>query len=173
MSRKSSVWVAVVTAALVAGTGSSYAAGTLPTGHARRPVAANSTTPHLRHEIAALFNRWNAALASGNAYRVAGLYAPDAVLLPTVSPRIRTTHREIVDYFTHFLESRPVGRIQRRYIHILSRDAAIDTGLYQFTLTNRNGSRSVVNARYTFVYERRGGRWLIVNHHSSAVPSGG
>ena len=52
-------------------------------------------------------------------------------------------------------------------------DAAIDTGLYQFTLTNRNGSRSVVNARYTFVYERRGGRWLIVNHHSSAVPTGG
>lgn len=173
MSRKRSAWAALATAALIAGTGPSYAAGTPSTGHAWRPVAANGTTPHLRSRIAALFDRWNAALASGDAHRVANLYAPDAVLLPTVSPRIRTTHREIVDYFTHFLESRPVGRIQWRSIHVLNRDAAIDTGLYRFTLTGGNGGRSVVNARYTFVYERRGGRWLIVNHHSSAVPTGG
>ncbi|GAA0417144.1 SgcJ/EcaC family oxidoreductase [Streptomyces luteireticuli] len=122
--------------------------------------------------VEALFDRWNAALATGNAQRVADLYARDAVLLPTVSSEIRTTRAGRVDYFKHFLESKPVGRIQQRHIKILSRDDAIDTGLYQFTLTNKDGSKSKVDARYTFVYERRGSAWLIVNHHSSAVPAG-
>ncbi|UKE50198.1 nuclear transport factor 2 family protein [Xanthomonas translucens] len=33
-----------------------------------------------------------------------------------------------------------------------------------------------MQARYTFVYEKRDGRWLIINHHSSVmleVASGG
>ncbi|MCL1536223.1 SgcJ/EcaC family oxidoreductase, partial [Xanthomonas nasturtii] len=36
-------------------------------------------------EVAALFDTWNAALATGNPDKVADLYAPDGVLLPTVS----------------------------------------------------------------------------------------
>lgn len=41
---------------------------------------------------------------------MADRYAPDAVLLPTVSHKIRDTHAEIVDYFEHFLENEPVGK---------------------------------------------------------------
>ncbi|MFF4735172.1 SgcJ/EcaC family oxidoreductase [Streptomyces sp. NPDC001262] len=138
--------------------------------------AADSRTGKHHHptkgQIKALFDRWNAALASGNANRVANLYAPDAVLLPTVSSEIRYTRAARVDYFKHFLENKPVGRIQERRIKILSRDDAVDTGLYEFTLTNKDGSKSKVDARYTFVYEWCRGKWLIVNHHSSAVPTG-
>ncbi|MCT8368189.1 nuclear transport factor 2 family protein, partial [Xanthomonas citri] len=32
------------------------------------------------------------------------------------------------------------------------------------------GNKSSVQARYTFVYEKRDGKWLIINHHSSAMP---
>ncbi|KJY41715.1 hypothetical protein VR41_11225 [Streptomyces sp. NRRL B-1568] len=174
MKRISAAGAAVATvAALFAGTGSPYAAET----HAQsRVLAARTTTvtaaPLPTHrQIKALFDRWNAALATGDADRVADLYASDAVLLPTVSARIRTNRAEIVDYFEHFLESKPVGRIQERYINVLSPTAAVDTGLYQFTLTNEDGTTSKVDARYTFVYELRGGRWLILNHHSSALPT--
>ncbi|MEV5507397.1 SgcJ/EcaC family oxidoreductase [Streptomyces orinoci] len=139
---------------------------------AARPAVVRTTQPPSRERIAALFDRWNAALRTGDAERVADLYARDAVLLPTVSSRIRTNRAGIVDYFEHFLLSKPVGRIQERYINVLSDTAAVDTGLYRFTLTNEDGSTSHVDARYTFVYVLRGGRWLILNHHSSAVPAG-
>lgn len=122
-----------------------------------------------QREIAALFDRWNAALATGNREKVADLYTPDAVLLPTLSPEIRTTRAGIVDYFTHFLPSKPQAVITRQIITILDRKDAINTGLYTFTLT-QNGVQEQVHARYTFVYRRTGGGWLIVNHHSSLVP---
>jgi uncharacterized protein (TIGR02246 family) len=121
-------------------------------------------------EIAALFDRWNAALRSGDPEKVAALYAPDAVLLPTASPKIRTTHEEIVDYFEHFLERRPSGEKLRSVIHVLDADTAVDAGVYRFTLTNADGTTQYVDARYTYVYEKRGGKWWIINHHSSVLP---
>jgi uncharacterized protein (TIGR02246 family) len=122
-------------------------------------------------EIAALFDEWNAALATGNPEKVADLYAPDAVLLPTLSPQIRTTRAGIVDYFAHLLPSNPQAVITQEIITVLDRNNAINTGLYTFTLTE-NGVQQQVPARYTFVYRRTNGEWLIVNHHSSVVPEG-
>jgi hypothetical protein len=40
--------------------------------------------------IGGLFDKWNAALQTGNPERVADLYAPDGVLLPTVSNQVRS-----------------------------------------------------------------------------------
>jgi uncharacterized protein (TIGR02246 family) len=120
-------------------------------------------------QIAALFDEWNAALATGNPEEVADLYAPDAVLLPTLSPQIRTTRAGIVDYFAHLLPSMPQAAITQEMITVLDRDDAINTGLYTFTLT-QNGVQQQVPARYTFVYQRINGEWLIINHHSSLVP---
>lgn len=42
-------------------------------------------------EVAQLFDRWNAALTTGNPNNVAKLYTPDAVLLPTMSNQLRST----------------------------------------------------------------------------------
>ncbi|WP_382020322.1 hypothetical protein [Streptomyces mirabilis] len=53
--------------------------------------------PPSKARIAALFDGWNAALKTGDPEKVADRYASDAVLLPTVSNRIRDTHAEIVD----------------------------------------------------------------------------
>jgi hypothetical protein len=61
--------------------------------------------------------------------------------------------------------------ITQEIITVLDRNNAINTGLYTFTLTE-NGVQQQVPARYTFVYRRTNGEWLIVNHHSSVVPEG-
>ncbi|MFJ9564684.1 SgcJ/EcaC family oxidoreductase [Streptomyces fuscichromogenes] len=126
-----------------------------------------------KKQIAGLFDKWNAALRTGDPEKVAGLYAKDAVLLPTVSNKIRTNHAEIVDYFEHFLQNKPVGKKVETIVNVLDTNSAIDTGVYEFTLTDpKTGAQRVVEARYTYEYEKRGGKWLIVNHHSSVMPEG-
>ncbi len=66
-----------------------------------------------------------------------------------------------------------MGEKKRTIINVLDGNSAIDTGIYAFTLTDpKTGAKRVVEARYTYEYEKRGGKWLIVNHHSSAMPEG-
>jgi hypothetical protein len=35
----------------------------------------------------------------------------------------------------------------------------------------RDGKPATIAARFSFVYRQRDGRWMIVDHHSSAVPA--
>ena len=115
-----------------------------------------------------LFNKWNDALQTGSAKNVAALYADDAVLLPTVSNVPRTTTAEIEDYFHHFLEKKPFGIIKQRNIK-KGCNKITDAGIYDFEVES-DGQKSVVPARYTFVYEYRNNQWKIVHHHSSMMP---
>ena len=147
-----------------------------------RFVQAAETAPHVYRtvaqapanvkdrEIAGLFDRWNSALQTGNVQSVVDLYAPDAVLLPSVSNQVRTTPDQIKDYFDHFLALKPVGQINYREIRQLGSNVAMDSGVYTFTLTDASGKAEKVQARYTFLYERIDGQWKILNHHSSAMP---
>lgn len=120
-------------------------------------------------EIASLFDRWNAALATGDAEKVAGLYALNAVLEPTVSNQVRTTPAEVKDYFVKFLKMKPQGTVNYRQIRFLGESAALDTGVYTFDLV-KEGKHQKVHARYTYVYEKVNGDWKILNHHSSLMP---
>ena len=121
-----------------------------------------------KEEIARLFDQWNAALQTGKADEVANLYAPNAILLPTISDKVRRNRAEIKEYFERFLQSKPFGKIDEQHIRIHG-DLALNSGTYTFTLT-KGGKKSDVQARYTFVYHRQGDRWLIVDHHSSEMP---
>ncbi len=118
-------------------------------------------------EIAHLFELWNDAIRTGDPDRVVELYADDAILLPTVSDRVRHNPGEIRDYFEHFLPKKPAGKIDEANIRVLG-DTAINSGLYTFTLAS--GPVKALRGRFTFVYKRAGDRWLIVEHHSSVMP---
>ncbi len=117
-------------------------------------------------EIAALFDRWNSSLQTGDAHKVVANYAARSILLPTVSNKPRVTAAEKEDYFEHFLEKKPRGKIDFRFIEI-GCNSAIDAGLYTFTF-GETGAK--VAARYTFTYTWDGKQWLITSHHSSAMP---
>ncbi|MER5215738.1 SgcJ/EcaC family oxidoreductase [Streptomyces sp. NPDC002838] len=164
MTRRSvSKRAAIVTAAAVA------AIGTVAVGvSAAGPKAPAMPTTK---QVATVFDGWNAALQTGDPEKVADLYAKDAVLLPTLSNKVRGDRAGIVDYFEHFLANKPVGKKIESHINVLDGDSAIDAGVYEFTLTDHDtGKKNVVQARYTYEYEKRDGKWLIVNHHSSAMP---
>ena len=138
-------------------------------GHAAMTVAAPRAAEEcdmpLKAEIAALFDRWNASLRTGDPRRVVANYAPNSILLPTVSNRARFTIAEKEDYFTHFLMKRPEGSIDDRLIEV-DCNSATDSGLYTF----RFGDGTKVKARYSFSYKKIGNDWLITSHHSSAMP---
>ncbi len=121
-----------------------------------------------RTEVSRLFDVWNEALKSRDPARVTALYAPDAILLPTVSNAVRHNHAEIQDYFAHFLEKAPVGRIIESNILVMG-DVAVHSGLYCFALSDC-GKRLTVPARFSFVYRKIDGEWKIVEHHSSHMP---
>lgn len=116
-------------------------------------------------EIAALFDRWNASLKTGEPKKVVANYAAKSILLATVSNKPRMTSAEKEDYFVHFLEKKPVGKIDFSSIEI-DCNTAIDAGLYTFTFNDG----STVKARYTYTYKWDGKQWLITSHHSSAMP---
>ena len=131
------------------------------------PVFARSETCHATNEkeVASLFDRWNGSLRTGDAKKVVENYAKTSVLLATVSNTPRMTPDQKEDYFKHFLENKPVGKIDSRTIEI-DCNTAIDVGLYTFTF----GDGSQVKARYTYTYKWNGHQWLITSHHSSAMP---
>lgn len=175
MNRRVSACAALAAGAaiLVGATGGQAMAQAHAVPAAAQPGQSAAVAKPSKAQIAALFNTWNAALTSGDPRKVAALYAPDAVLLPTASPRIRTSHAQIVDYFEHFLERKPTGEKIRTIVKVLDADSAIDTGVYRFTVTDEDGRKKAIDARYTYLYEKRGGKWLIVNHHSSVLPPEG
>jgi uncharacterized protein (TIGR02246 family) len=133
--------------------------------------SADDSSP-TQQEIAGLFDEWNSTLARGDAKAVADLYAADGVLLPTLSPIIRANREQIAEYFANdFLPKKPQGTITESHVRILDEENATHSGNYRFALTAKDGTKSTVDARFTYVYEKIDGRWLIVEHHSSATPS--
>lgn len=134
-------------------------------------ILAMSTTHHIAcvktnpQEIAALFDRWNSSLKTGNPVTVNENYTDNAILLATVSNKPRVNSIERIAYFKDFLSKHPVGEIDLRKIKI-GCNKAIDTGLYTFTL--KDGKK--IHARYTFTYRWDGHKWLISSHHSSVLP---
>lgn len=155
--------------ALVFAAGSSVAGSGKTTTYSG--MAAMPTDPKER-EIAALFDRWNAALATGKPSAVTALYAPNGVLQPTVSNEVRVGPQAIQRYFDDFLKLQPVGTVNFREIRLLDDNTALDSGVYTFRI-NKDGERQQVQARYTYVYEKVDGQWKIANHHSSAMPEQG
>ena len=116
-------------------------------------------------QVAALFNRWNDSLRTGDPDKVLANYAEDGVLLATLSNEPRTSRAAMRDYFVKFLKSKPQGSIDKRVIKI-GCNVAQDLGTYAFKFADGK----TVHARYTYVYEWRNDKWLIAHHHSSAMP---
>lgn len=121
--------------------------------------------------VAAALVEWVQAFNARDAARIAALYAPDAVLWGTSSRTIRATPEAVLAYFTDSVTKRPRLRtaVVDQHIRIFG-DMAINSGAYTSTEPREEGDL-VSPSRFTFVYRREGGRWWIVDHHSSRMPA--
>ncbi len=148
----------------------------------------SSATQSDNEQVKEAYNAWVKAVetANGNATQVAALYAADAILLPTLSPEIRLklsdktsqelydfTSADIREYFVAFTKLKNLqAQTEQLYTQIFNDTLAINTGLYTFDYLDDKGKKIDVPARFTFVYEKINGKWLIISHHSSTLPEG-
>ena len=120
-------------------------------------------------DIAAATAAWVEAFNSGDAARIASLYDPQAVLIGTTAKQPVTGTAAITAYFRQAAGNASARVALAEHKARGYGDVAVDSGLYNFFFV-RDGKPLLVPARYTFVYRKRDGIWLIVEHHSSRVP---
>jgi len=131
--------------------------------------AASTSDP--KSEITAATQSWADAFNSRQLDRVLAQYAPDAVLWGTRSQIVRDTPELIRDYFSN-MPTQPHTRVTLGESRIrLFGAIAINTGTYTFTGRAPDRTPTTSPARFTFVFAQRDNRWLIIEHHSSAVPA--
>ena len=124
-----------------------------------------------KDDIATATQTWVDGMNSHNKERVIALYDQEAVLWGTRSATLRDNAATVQDYFK-ILDTVPPSYkvvVNEQRVRVYG-DIAINTGSYTFSEV-RDDKPIVRPARFSFVFLNRNGRWLIVDHHSSAVPS--
>jgi uncharacterized protein (TIGR02246 family) len=132
--------------------------------------------PHLasaaaNDDVSGATQAWIDAMNTRDPDKVVALYESDAVLWGTVSPTIRDTRPAIQEYF-NFLRMAPAEYkivLGEQRVRVYG-DMGINTGTYTVS-TVRDGKPAMLPGRFSFVYRNRNGRWMIVDHHSSAMPA--
>jgi uncharacterized protein (TIGR02246 family) len=129
------------------------------------------TSVETKAEVVAATKAWEAAANICDASAIAALYADGAVLWGTTRTSLITTPQGIHDYFATSCKALPGIRVQfgDQAVRVYG-DMAVNTGTYTWSFT-REGVQRSLPARYSFTYVRQAGRWLIVDHHSSALPA--
>lgn len=125
-----------------------------------------------RADVEAATARWIDAFNRRDIDAIVALYASDAVFLGTSSPVLRTSPALVREYFDGLKRLGPDARqVLGEHRVQLFGDVAVSSGFYALHRL-QDGKATESPARFTFVYQRRAGRWVIVTHHSSALPAG-
>lgn len=112
--------------------------------------------------------RWTEAVAAGRIDAILPLYAPDAILVPTLSNEIVVTEHDRRKYFEFFLSDGGPDCAVERIVSRTDRKLGTATiaGIYAFRFHRLSGEE-IVPARFLFTFEEVNTRWLITGHHSS------
>jgi uncharacterized protein (TIGR02246 family) len=123
-----------------------------------------------KEEVAAAGENWAAIFVDDNPEAIPPLYDDGAVMWGTLSSRL-AGKQALRGYFEMAFKALPGHKVAfgDQLIRIYG-DIAIDTGYYTFSYV-KDGDAKSLPARYSFVYRNRDGNWLIVDHHSSAMPA--
>ena len=124
-----------------------------------------------KEEVAAATATWAQALGEDDPDKVLPLYSSDAVLWGTLSPKLRSDPAALRDYFVGAFKALPGLKVKfgDQLIRVYG-NTAVSSGYYTFSYV-QNGESKIFPARHSFTYVKNGDRWMIVDHHSSAMPS--
>jgi uncharacterized protein (TIGR02246 family) len=120
-------------------------------------------------EIMAAAQGWCEVYNSRDPQRITAYYAPDAVFWGTSSKTVRANPAQIMEYFKP-APGRPNARVEIMEQHVQAYgDTGIVTGIYNFS-DIQDGKRVPRPSRFSMVFNKRGGAWVLVQHHSSQMP---
>lgn len=124
-----------------------------------------------KEDVSAATAKWADAFSDDKPDRILALYDSEAALWGTLSPKRRDTPELIRDYFVTAFNALPGHKVAfgDQLIRVYG-NMAINTGYYTFSYI-KNGESKTIPARYSLVFLKRDGRWMIVDHHSSAMPT--
>ena len=135
------------------------------------PPAVGQRTAQANEEIASAAANWAAIFVDDNPDSILALYDDGAVLWGTLSPTLLVGKPAVRGYFERAFKALPGHKVAfgEQVIRIYG-DVAINSGYYTFSYVKDGEARSIP-ARYSFVYRKSGAQWMIVDHHSSAMPA--
>jgi uncharacterized protein (TIGR02246 family) len=121
-------------------------------------------------DVSAATMRWAQTLGQNDPDSVVALYASDGVLWGTLSPTVRADRAALRDYFVTAFRVLPNLKVTfgQQLIRVYG-DAAVNSGYYTFSYV-KDGETKTLPARYSFTFVKNGANWMIVDHHSSAMP---
>jgi uncharacterized protein (TIGR02246 family) len=124
-----------------------------------------------KEDVAAAATKWTDVFAQNNPDTISALYAKDGVLWGTLSPTLRADPATIKAYFVNAFGALPKATVKfgEQLIRVYG-NTAVNTGYYTFSYT-KDGETKSIPARYSFAYVKDGEQWMIVDHHSSAMPA--
>ena len=125
----------------------------------------------MKSEVSLATQAWASAFNSCDANKAAALYDSEAVFWGTVAPTIISSPAGVRQYFERVCSASPPPKVAfgEQLIRAYG-DTAINSGNYTFTIFP-GGQPRAFPARYSFTYRKKDGQWLIVDHHSSALPA--
>lgn len=128
-------------------------------------------TAGAKEDVAAATWKWAETLAQNDPDKIVQLYASDGVLWGTLSPTLRADRAAMRDYFATAFKALPSLQVTfgEQLIRVYGK-TAINTGYYTFSYV-KDGETKTLPARYSFTFVKDGAKWMIVDHHSSAMPT--
>jgi uncharacterized protein (TIGR02246 family) len=115
--------------------------------------------------------KWSKAFTDADVDAIAGLYAPDALMIGTQGKIVLTKPEQIRQYFEVALNrDKPrTARLDNSEALAIDDNTVVITGFDTLTST-KDGQPVATKGRVTFVVARRGAGWMIVHLHRSPLP---
>ena len=134
-------------------------------------VTASAASARPKEDVAAATVKWAQTLGQNDPDKVVLLYATDAVLWGTLSPTVRSDRAALRDYFVTAFMVMPSLKVTfgEQLIRVYG-STALNTGYYTFSYI-KDGETKTLPGRYSFTFVKEGENWMIVDHHSSAMPA--
>lgn len=140
---------------------------------APQPITApfNSTYSADQQSILNASEDWQQAIDARNPKAIAKLYDSNAYFYPTFSTQV-VGSKALYQYFVNLTQKPQLQVIfdQENPRVYGNGTVGVNSGIYTFSYQDAHKKTVKMQARYTFIYLKENGTWMIIEHHSSVDP---